>query len=83
MFNNIADEEEGGEGGEEGVAEEGKKKRKRNKKKKTGGGGGPVQTDPPSIPIKELYPNGAPEGQIMDHPIAADEYVFRLHTRYF
>jgi methionyl aminopeptidase len=43
-------------------------KKKKNKKKKKEV---PVQTNPPSIAIKELYPSGNfPEGQIMDHPIA-------------
>jgi len=45
-------------------------KKKKNKKKKTG----KTQTDPPTIPIFELFPTGSfPEGQIMDHPISADD----------
>jgi len=45
------------------------KKKKNNKKKKESK---PTQqTNPPSIPIYQLFPTGQfPEGQIMDHPIA-------------
>jgi len=44
--------------------------KKKNKKKK----GGKVQTDPPTIPISELFPNrNFPEGQIMDHHIALND----------
>merc|ERR1712032_1803039 len=43
------------------------KKKKSNKKKK----GAAVQTDPPTVPVKDLFPSGQfPEGQIMEHPIA-------------
>uniref|UniRef100_A0A6M2DTL8 Methionine aminopeptidase 2 n=1 Tax=Xenopsylla cheopis TaxID=163159 RepID=A0A6M2DTL8_XENCH len=43
-----------------------KKKRNRNKAKK-------VQTDPPSIPVSELFPDGVfPEGEIMDYPPLRD-----------
>merc|ERR1711892_53392 len=43
-------------------------KKKKNKKKKDAQ---PIQqTDPPTLPISQLYPNGQfPVGQIMDHPI--------------
>ncbi|XP_019879078.1 methionine aminopeptidase 2 isoform X1 [Aethina tumida] len=42
-----------------------KKKKKRNRKK----GGKPAQTDPPSIPIVELFPDQVfPEGEIMEYP---------------
>ncbi|XP_041976582.1 methionine aminopeptidase 2 [Aricia agestis] len=42
----------------------GDKKKKKNKK----GGKGVQQTDPPTIPIAELFPDGNfPEGQIMEH----------------
>jgi len=42
-------------------------KKKKNKKKK----GAAVQTDPPTVPVKDLFPSGQfPVGQIMDHPIA-------------
>jgi len=44
------------------------KKKKNKKKKKTDEV--PVQTNPPTIPVKDLFPSGNfPEGQIMDHPI--------------
>jgi len=48
-------------------------KKKKNKKKKKGGE--PlVQTSPPTIPIKELFPSGQfPEGQIMEHPIGEND----------
>ncbi|KPJ11316.1 Methionine aminopeptidase 2 [Papilio machaon] len=51
----------------EDVAEtEEKKKKKKNKNK--GKTSGKTQTNPPTIPIAELYPDGNfPEGQIMDH----------------
>ena len=50
------------------------KSKKKNKNKKSGGGGGggsaKTQTDPPSIPVSQLFPGGNfPEGQIMEHPI--------------
>ncbi|XP_050342629.1 methionine aminopeptidase 2 [Nymphalis io] len=55
----LSVEENAGEG------EEKKKKKKKNKSAKTSS---KVQTDPPSIPIAELFPDGNfPEGQIMDH----------------
>ena len=53
-----------------------KNKKKNKSKGKSGGGssGAKTQTDPPSVPISELFPNGNyPEGQIMDHPIANDD----------
>lgn len=47
-----------------------KKKKKRNRKK----GGKPAQTDPPTIPIVDLFPDQAfPEGQIMEYPIPKNE----------
>jgi len=48
-------------------------KKKKNKKKKKGGE--PlVQTSPPTIPIKDLFPSGQfPEGQIMEHPIGEND----------
>ena len=52
-----------------GETEEAKKKKK---KRKPRGKGGKQQTDPPTIPIAELFPDGNfPEGQIMEHPSAA------------
>lgn len=80
---NEAVVEENGEG-EENETEEaskGKKKRNRPKKKKTEeskqqNGGIPkgVQTDPPTIPISELF-NGSnyPVGQEMEYPIPQDD----------
>ena len=32
------------------------------------------QTDPPSVPVAELFPSGQfPEGQVMEHPVAAND----------
>jgi methionyl aminopeptidase len=54
-----------------------KKNRNKNKKKEDEAGEGPekknqkqkAQTNPPTIPISDLFPNGQfPEGQIMDYP---------------
>jgi len=43
-----------------------KKNKKKNKKK----AGGVVQTDPPTIPIVDLFPPGQyPEGEILKHPV--------------
>ncbi|CAG0887622.1 unnamed protein product [Cyprideis torosa] len=71
----VADKEEEAEE-DEGEGGEGKKKKKKKNKKKKGGGGGDceratmAQTDPPSIPITQLFPEGNyPTGQIEDHPI--------------
>ncbi|XP_049866145.1 methionine aminopeptidase 2 isoform X1 [Pectinophora gossypiella] len=52
------------------TAAEGDDKKKKKKKNKSKGGKGPAvqQTNPPTIPIAELFPDGNyPEGQIMDH----------------
>lgn len=47
-----------------------KKKKKRNRKK----GGKPAQTDPPSIPIVDLFPEQVfPLGEIMQHPAVNDD----------
>ncbi|CAL4899714.1 unnamed protein product [Urochloa decumbens] len=50
---------------QDGVSESAKKKKKRNKSKKKG----PLkQTDPPSIPVDELFPSGDfPEGEIQQY----------------
>jgi hypothetical protein len=80
---NEAVVEENGEGEENETedASKGKKKRNRPKKKKTEeskqqNGGTPkgVQTDPPTIPISELF-NGSnyPVGQEMEYPIPQDD----------
>ncbi len=55
----------GGEEGAEGAA----KKKKKKKKSKGGKGGARQQTDPPTIPVPDLYPNGIfPEGEIVSYP---------------
>lgn len=48
-------------------------KKKKKKRKSRGKTGGPKQqTDPPTIPVSEFFPDGNfPIGQIMDHPSAA------------
>ncbi|CAD0198363.1 unnamed protein product [Chrysodeixis includens] len=54
----------------EDVAAEADEKKKKKKKNKSKSGKGPSkeQTNPPTIPIAELYPDGNfPEGQIMEH----------------
>ena len=71
-------EDEEGEKDDTGASEEAKKKRKRNrnKKKKTEGANseGLKQTDPPSLPVSQLFPDGNfPIGEIMDHHIAKDD----------
>ena len=64
------DAEAENENGEDGSAPEKAKKKKKKKKK----GGGKKQTDPPSIPITEMFPNNSyPVGEIMDHPTFSDE----------
>jgi len=61
--NTDADKVEGGESGPV------KKKTNKNKKKKAGGAA--IQTEPPSLPVSQLFPDGQyPVGQILDHPIA-------------
>ncbi|KAF6198466.1 hypothetical protein GE061_008214 [Apolygus lucorum] len=71
--NDIADDvgklkvTDGGEGGGE---EETKKKRKRNRGKNKGQGGGKGQTNPPTIPICDLFPDGNfPVGLEMPYPV--------------
>ena len=61
--------------------EEGKSKKKKNKnKKKTG----KTQTDPPTLPISDLFPSGSyPEGQIMEHPIAENDQKEMLKIMMF
>ncbi len=55
-----------------------KKKKKKNKKKATDGsaeqnGAVKKQTDPPSIPVCELYPDGNfPIGEIQSYPVPKD-----------
>ena len=44
-------------------------KKKKNKKKNKSCNGVPVQTDPPTVAIKDLFPDGNfPVGEIMEHP---------------
>lgn len=72
------EEKPGEDGDDEGNDKSGdgadKKKKKKpnkskNKPKKTASG----QTDPPTIPISELFPDGNfPEGEIMKHPLPDD-----------
>ncbi|XP_017341497.1 methionine aminopeptidase 2b isoform X2 [Ictalurus punctatus] len=60
-------EEDGEDDGEENESS-GKKKKKKKKKKC-----GKAQTDPPSIPICELYPSGVfPKGQECEYPLLQD-----------
>lgn len=54
-----------------------KKKKPRKKKKKGGAGGGSAskQSDPPRVPVSQLFPNGIyPEGQIEEY---RDENLYR------
>lgn len=69
-LNGAGEEEDGGEEGK------GKKKRKRKNKNPAGGAakGGKGQTDPPSIPIAQLFSNGVfPVGQEMEYPLVNDD----------
>ena len=73
-------EDEGDEGEEDGeadaadangdgVAKKKPKKKKPKKKKKKVGASGPAreQTDPPRIPVRELFPKGFNEGQVVEY----------------
>ncbi|KAF3859347.1 hypothetical protein F7725_021746 [Dissostichus mawsoni] len=61
-------EEDGEEDGEDGENSAGKKKKKKKKKK-----GPKTQTDPPSVPICELFPSGVfPIGQECEYPTLQD-----------
>uniref|UniRef100_A0A8P4K9U6 Methionine aminopeptidase 2 n=1 Tax=Dicentrarchus labrax TaxID=13489 RepID=A0A8P4K9U6_DICLA len=61
-------EEDGEEDGDEGENSAGKKKKRKKKKKGLKG-----QTDPPSIPICELYPSGDfPKGEECEYPPSKD-----------
>lgn len=63
--------------GENATASKNNKKKNKSKGKSGSGGGNAgakTQTDPPSLPVSQLFPSGNyPEGQIMDHPIANDD----------
>lgn len=52
-----------------GAVENGKKKRNRKKKPKAGK---LEQTDPPSVPIIDLFPDGGPVGEIQEYAVGAD-----------
>ncbi|XP_066992667.1 methionine aminopeptidase 2 [Anabrus simplex] len=68
---NGEEEEEADEHG----GEEAKKKKKKRKGKGGGAGGNKAktQTDPPSIPIADLFSDGVfPIGQIMEYPVVGD-----------
>uniref|UniRef100_A0A0K8TSP2 Methionine aminopeptidase 2 n=1 Tax=Tabanus bromius TaxID=304241 RepID=A0A0K8TSP2_TABBR len=72
---NSSGEEGDGDANEEKAAgEKKKKKRSRNKNKNKGKKNANGQTDPPSIPIAELFPDGNfPEGEITMHPPVPDD----------
>lgn len=58
----------------ETVDGEGDKKKKRRNRKKGGGNKGSNQTDPPRIPIVDLFPDQIfPEGEIMEYPKGKDD----------
>ena len=58
------------ESGLEGAEDPATNKKKKPKKKK----GAAVQTDPPTVAVKDLFPSGQfPEGQILEHPIALSD----------
>uniref|UniRef100_A0A3B3ZQE5 Methionine aminopeptidase 2 n=1 Tax=Periophthalmus magnuspinnatus TaxID=409849 RepID=A0A3B3ZQE5_9GOBI len=66
-------EEDGEEDGEEVECSTSKKKKKKKKKKGLKG-----QTDPPSVPICELYPNGDfPTGEECEYPPSKDGAAWR------
>ncbi|XP_076863759.1 methionine aminopeptidase 2b isoform X2 [Brachyhypopomus gauderio] len=68
VLNDQEKEEDGEDDGEEGDSA-GKKKKKKKKKNK----GPKMQTDPPSIPVSELYPSGVfPKGQECEYPPLQD-----------
>lgn len=61
------DDAEAANNGAEGAAKK-KKKRKPRKKKKAGTAGANTQSNPPRVPVSQLFPNGAyPEGEICEY----------------
>ena len=70
------DESENDENGTAPAASAAKKKRKRKpKKKKNAAGSATTQSDPPRVPVANLFPNNAyPEGEICEYP---DENAYR------
>nr|XP_060515620.1 methionine aminopeptidase 2 [Panthera onca] len=70
------DDDEDGDGDGDGAA--GKKKKKKKKKR-----GPKVQTDPPSVPICDLYPNGVfPKGQECEYPPTQDGLIHQLKEEF-
>lgn len=68
---NTKESPENGVEADSEVNEEGEKKKKRRNRKK---GGKPTQTNPPSVPIVELFVDGVfPVGEIQDYPIVNDD----------
>ncbi|KAF5907977.1 methionine aminopeptidase 2, partial [Clarias magur] len=66
-------DEDGEEDGEDEDSSAGKKKKRKTKKKS----GPKAQTDPPSVPICELYANGAfPVGEECEYPLSQDGRSF-------
>ncbi|KAF6722411.1 Methionine aminopeptidase 2 [Oryzias melastigma] len=64
----IEEKDKEEEDGDDGENSAGKKKKKKKKKK-----GSKTQTDPPSVPICELYPSGSfPIGQECEYPPSQD-----------
>jgi methionyl aminopeptidase len=69
----LDDKEDVGDGdGTAAVQEAGKKKRNRKKPKPKADSTHLQQTDPPSIPIIDLLPDGGPLGEIQEYPTAQD-----------
>ncbi|XP_003700420.1 methionyl aminopeptidase und [Megachile rotundata] len=69
---NTAGDDGGTEAAENDADTEDAKKKRKKRKSRGKAGGVKQQTDPPSIPVSELFPDGNfPVGQIMDHPSAA------------
>merc|ERR1739838_765398 len=72
-INGDGDDEDEEGGAEDGAA---KKKKKNRKKKKGGAGGGTAtaQTNPPTVPIVDLYPSGNfPIGEECEYKINQDD----------
>lgn len=66
-------EGETAENGDSAASAAADKKKKPNNKNKNKGKKN-VQTDPPSLPISQLYPDGNfPEGEIMQYPVVKDK----------
>ncbi|KAE8146695.1 methionine aminopeptidase [Aspergillus avenaceus] len=62
------DDAEEGNGGAEGAASGAAKKKKKRKPKKKKKGGAKVQSEPPRVPLSQLFPNKQfPEGEIVEY----------------